>query len=129
LKYDKFPILDRGDNNAYHLTCIKGDYDEKMSDTQNLRKILFDETGIALNNMFQIEIGDSFFKNSESSSKYYICLLELTYGDYKQSSAKTTSENRVVRVSLGDIDDIKYQDLITNYMILKLKYENGIKPI
>jgi len=89
--------------------------------------VLYAKTGIVLNNMFSIDVDESFFKDFDNYNKYYVCLLELSYNDYKQSSVKLTEENKVVKISLGDIDNIKYYDLITNYMILKLKYENNIR--
>ena len=126
LKYEKFPNLD-GKDETYQLTCIRGNYDEKETESQNLRRVLYAKTGIVLNNMFSIDVDESFFKDFDNYNKYYVCLLELSYNDYKQSSVKLTEENKVVKISLGDIDNIKYYDLITNYMILKLKYENNIR--
>jgi len=127
LRYGKFPALKKGESDQYQLTCIKGEYDEESTDIQNLKRILLNETGIVLSSVYTPEINNVFYKDNDGDkSKYYVCLLELNFNDYKQSSVKSTNENRVVKVSLGDIDDIKYQDLITNYMILKLKYDNNI---
>ena len=65
LRYEKFPIMS-GNKTSYHLSCIKGDYNDKQNDIQNLRRVLFDETGIVLNNMYQIEFNDIIFKDNTS---------------------------------------------------------------
>jgi hypothetical protein len=128
LKYAKFQALTKEGIEKYHLTCIRGDFDESLSEIQNLKKILLNETSIVLSSIYETEIDGIFYKdNNGDKSKYYICLLKLAYNDYKQSSIKTTDENRVVRVSLGDIDNIRCQDLVTSYMILKLKFDENIK--
>jgi hypothetical protein len=77
--------------------------------------------------MFQIQIDKVLFKQEVNVGKYYICLIEIRYNDYKQSSIQTNDENRIVKISLGDIDNIKIFDVVTDYLLLKLKYENNIK--
>lgn len=127
LKYENFSALNNKEKTPYQLSCIRGDYNDKETESQNLRRILFEKTGIVLNNMFSVDIDNPFFKDVDNQDKYYVCLLELNYNDYKQSSVKQTSENKIVRISLGEIDDIRFYDLLTNYIVLKLKHENNIK--
>lgn len=133
LKYEKLPAFkfkykDKSEYNDqdYYLTSIKSDLIEKQTITQNIRSILYEKTGIVLNNLFQIEVDKILFKQENNVGQYHICILPINYNDYKQSSLKITEENRIVKISIGDIDDIKLYDLITDYIILKLKYENNI---
>lgn len=133
LKYEKCPTFkfkykDKAEfsNIDYYLTCIKEDYDDKQSPTQNVRRVLYEKTGIVLNNLYAIEVDKVLFKNDDNVGQYHICILKIAYNDYKQSSVQTTEENRVVKVSLGDIDSIKVFDIVTDYVLLKLKYENKI---
>ena len=128
LKYEKLPAFkfkfkDKSEFSDidYYLTCIKSDYNDEQTPTQNIRRSLYEETGIVLSQMYQIQTDKVFFKQDINVGQYHICLLDINYNDYKQTSLTTTSENRVVKVSLGDIDEIKIYDLITEYMLLKLK--------
>lgn len=134
LKYEKLPAFkfkfkDRAEYSDidYYLTSIKADYEEEKSPTQNVRRVLYEKTGIVLNQLYPIEVDKVLFKQDNNVGQYHICLLNINYNDYKQSSLKVTEENRVVKVNLSDIDSIKIGDLVTDYMLLKLKYENNIK--
>lgn len=134
LKYEKLPAFkfkykDRSEYNDqdYYLTSIKSDYDEEQTPTQNVRRILHEKTGIVLNQFYPIEVDKVLFKQDINVGQYHICILVINYNDYKQSSVQITEDNKVVKISLGDIDDIKTYDLVTDYVLLKLKYENNIK--
>jgi hypothetical protein len=133
LKYEKLPAFkfkykDKSEysNLDYYLTTIKADYEDKQSPTQNVRRVLHEKTGVVLNQLFPIEVDKVLFKQDNNVGQYHICLLDINYNDYKQSSVQTTEENKVVKVSLGDIDSIKVFDLVTDYVLLKLKYENNL---
>lgn len=133
LKYEKLPAFkfkykDKSEYNDqdYYLTIIRSDYDDKLNSNQNIRKVLYEKTGIVLNQMYQIEIDKILFKQENNVGQYYMCLLELNYNDFKQSSLKITDDNRVVKINLGDIDNIRTFDITTDYMLLKLKYEYKI---
>jgi len=134
LKYEKCPAFkfkykDKSEYNTidYYLTSIKASYNDDETPTQNVRRILFEKTGVVLNQLFPIEVDKVLFKDTNNVGQYHICLLEINYNDFKQSSVKVTEENRVVKVSLGDLDNIKVFDIVTDYLIMKLKYENNLK--
>lgn len=133
MKYQKIPAFnykykDIGtyNNTEYFLSCIKGVINEEENGVQNLRRILHEETGLVLSTNVSIEIDKIVFKNDITVGQYHFCLLNLSYSDYKQVSLKTNDDNRVIKVSLGDLDEIKSYDLVTDYMILKFKYEINI---
>lgn len=136
LKYEKLPAFkfkykDKSEYNDqdYYLNIIRSDYDDKLTPNQNIRKVLYEKTGIVLNQMYPIEIDKVLFKQENNVGQYHICLLELKYNDFKQSSLKTTDDiddNKVVKINLGDIDNIKTFDISTDYMLLKLKYDYKI---
>ena len=134
LKYEKLPAFKFKFKNKseysdqdFYLTCIKSDYKDEETPTQNVRRVLHEKTGVVLNQLFPIEVNKVLFKQENNVGQYHICVLDINYNDYKQSSVTTTDENRVVKISLGDIDSIKIGDLVTDYILLKLKYENNIK--
>ena len=134
LKYEKLPAFkfkfkDKSEfsDQDYYLTTIKGNYNDEESPTQNVRRVLYEKTGVVLNHLFPIEVNGVFFKQENNVGQYHICLLDINYNDFKQSSIQTTQENKVVKISLGDIDNIKTYDLVTEYLLLKLKNENNMK--
>jgi len=125
----KFKYKDKSEYNTidYYLTSIKDSFNDDQTETQNVRRILYEKTGVVLNQLFPIEVDKVLFKDVNNVGQYHICLLTINYNDYKQTSIKVTEENRVVKVSFGDIDNLKIFDIVTDYLILKLKYENNIK--
>jgi ADP-ribose pyrophosphatase YjhB (NUDIX family) len=131
MKYQKTPAFNYKykevssyQNTEHFLACIKGFVNEKENEIQNVRRILHDETGLVLSTNSSIEVDKILFKNDVNVGQYHFCLLNLSYNDYKQTSLKTNDfENRVIKISLGDLDEIKSYDLITDYMIMKIKYD------
>ena len=119
-------------NATNFMTVISGSIEEGESPKQALLRELQEEAGIVLSSMKDIEIGNPLHISKGSLTSYYPCLLELKYNDFKQVAAigdgtKSEKRSKTVKVSLGDIDQIRCFDLITEYMLLKLKSEYKIK--
>ena len=103
------------DSNEYRnvrdfLTVIKGPV-TKDSPTKSVQEIL-SNYGFVLSSMFPIEIEKCLFKSENETGQYYTCILEIGVNDYRETFSKN-SEARFVKISLGDIDDIKSTDVIT----------------
>lgn len=134
MKYEKLPAFrfkyqnkSEYNNIKYYLTSIKSDVDESISIIQNVRKILYEKIGLVLSQMFPIEIDKVLFKQDNNVGQYHICVLNIRYNDYKQTSIKITDENKIVKINLGDIDNIKTYDMATDYLLLKLKYDLNLR--
>lgn len=118
-------------NEQFFISCIKGDINEKENDVQNVRRIIHSQTGLVLSVNASIEVDKIVFKNDSNSGQYHFCLLSLSYNDYKQTTLQKSlttddSSQKIIKVSLGDLDEIKCYDLATEYMILKFKYDINI---
>jgi len=110
------------------LTVVKGDIKDNEKVEQSIRRILFDNCGITLRHNYPITIDKKLFKDEKNTGQYYISLLELNYNDFKQGPLKkSNNDNKIIKLNLGEIDDIKTFDLITDYMLLKLKFDYNIK--
>jgi 8-oxo-dGTP pyrophosphatase MutT (NUDIX family) len=108
------------------LTIISGKIEDGENPKNTVRRELFEEAGVVLNSMVDIELSRPLFLNKGNCSKYYLCLLELRYNDYRQTNPKGDgSENekksKTIKIDLGYLDDIKTHDLITELMLDKLK--------
>ena len=135
LRYESIPTFEykykevKGYRNVTNfITVIKGDIQKNETPAQATRRTLLEETGIVLNSNFPITVDKNLFKDEKNTGQYYISLLEINYNDFRQGPQQVQDEeNRVIKISLGEIDDIKTFDLITDYMILKLKFDYDIK--
>ena len=119
-------------NITHFLTCISGTV-EKGETLQNaVRRELYEETGIVLSSMYQVDINKSLFVSKGNSSQYHICLLELRYNDFRLTKApgdgtESEKKSRTVKISLGDLDNLRTHDLITDYIVTKFKLEYKLK--
>lgn len=133
LKEENFILLQYEANFNYHfklkdkpnyknvldfLSVIKRPIEEGGNAISTIRKTLL-ENGIVLNAMFPVEVDKILFQDENKTGQYYIALLEIYHNDYK--FIKGSEETKIIKIDLGHLDDINTVDLITDYMILKLK--------
>ena len=104
------------------LTVITSTIKENESVGNAVRRELFDSAGIVLNQFFPLEISTAKYSHKKNSSKVYLCLLEIRYTDYKQTTAKNNNDgSKIIKLDLGYLDDIITHDILTELMLNKLK--------
>lgn len=124
--------VDQLKNVTNFLTCISGKV-EKGEDIKNaIRRELHEEAGIVLSNMYDIEKGKSLFVSKGNASQYHICILEIRYNDFRlvpatNDGTQSESKSQTIKISLGDLDNIKTHDLVTEYLITKFKAQYNLK--
>lgn len=114
-----------------YLTVITGTMEEGETPEQTIRRELFEEGGIVLNNLYGFDIEGPFFLQKYSTGQIWICLLELPVNSYRQIRPPTDGSDKeklskCIRVSIGDINQIVNNDLISKYLITKLKNQIGV---
>jgi hypothetical protein len=118
--------------NSY-ISVITGVQESGENLNNTVRRILFKETGIVLSNMYQIEFKESLFIHKTNASKYIPVILDLNFNEYKETISNyndvkiTDMVSKCIKISLGDIDELRCHDLITSYMINLLKSSLNIK--
>jgi len=114
-----------------YLTVITGTIEENETPEQTIRRELYEEGGIILNNLYQFDIEGPFFVQKYSIGQVYTCLLELPVNTYRQIKPPTDgSDNekmsKCIRISLGDINQIVNNDIVSKYLVTKLKTQIGM---
>ena len=109
-----------------YLTVITGTMEEGESPEKTIRRELYEEGGIVLNNMYPFEIEGPFFLQKYSTGQVWTCLMELPVNSYRQIRPPTDGTekeklSKCIRVSVGDINQIVNNDLVSKYLVTKLK--------
>lgn len=135
MRYENIPTYhykykeQEGYKNVFNfLSIIKGDILKNETPTQSIRRILLEDCGLVLSHNYPIAVDKKLFKDEKNTGQYNIALIELDYNDFRQGPLKKSQEEeRIVKLSIGDLDNIKTFDLITDYLLLKLRYDYNIK--
>ena len=87
---------------------------------------LEEEAGVVVDPEYKIEFMKPLFISKGNASKYYPCIIQLTERQYHEVVAKgdgteAEKKSQSVKIDVKYLNSINASDLITEYMILKLK--------
>jgi len=127
LRHEYIPTFKYVDGQEYHITVVGGciEYDESVE--KALLRELEEETGIVIRDDYKIDLDfKPFFITKGSTNKIYPFILPLSERDYSEILARgdgsdVESKSKSVKIDVKYINSINPSDLITDYMLLKLK--------
>jgi len=108
-----------------YLTVITGAIEDGETPDKTIRRELYEESGLLLNNLYPFEVEGPYFVDKYNTSQIWVCLLELPVNSYRQikpptDGSKVEKLSKCIRVSVGDVNSIVNNDLISKYLITKL---------
>lgn len=112
-------------SDGYFLTLISGNIEEGETAEKTLKREIYEESGIVLSSVKQIELEEPLFNDKGNTSKINICLLPLNEGEYRQTIApgdgsKSEYLSKIVEIPLKDIEHLQCHDLTTKHLLLLL---------
>jgi 8-oxo-dGTP pyrophosphatase MutT (NUDIX family) len=126
LRYEYIPTFKYVDGQEYHVTLVGGGIEVGESPEKAIVRELEEEAGIVLREDFKLEEMKPLFMTKGTSNKYYPYILTLTERDYheviaKGDGSKAEDLSKSVKVDVKYIKSLNPSDLITDYMLMKIK--------
>ena len=126
IRHEYIPTYKYVEGKDYFVTILSGGIEDGETPEKAMVREVEEEAGIVLKDTYNIEELKPLFISKAHTNKYHPFILPLTSSDYDEVVAKgdgsdAEKKSKSVKVDVKYIDKLKTSDVITDYMILKLK--------
>lgn len=126
LRHEYIPTYKYVDGQEYHVTVVGGQVETGEALETAMKRELEEEAGIVLNDDYKLEQLKSLYISKGLTSKYHTFIIPLNEREYSEvtptgDGSEVEKLSKSVKISAKYIDSIKTSDLITDYLLLKLK--------
>lgn len=127
IREEYIPTFEYKDGSKYHLSLVGGVIEEDETPIKALYREVEEEAGLIIRPEYSLieELAPMYtFKNS--AVKFYLYILPLNSIDFEETVAKGDGSkvermSKSVKVDVSNIDRLLPSDIMTDYMLMKLK--------
>ena len=126
LRYEYIPTFKYVDGQEFHATLIAGRIESGESPINALFRELEEEAGIVVRDEYKPEELKPLYTSKGMTARAYPFILPLNERDYheviaKGDGSKAEAMSKSVTVDIKHIDAVNSSDLVTDYMLMKVK--------
>ncbi len=133
IRNEYIPTFKYVDSQEYHITLVGGSIENGESPETAMLRELEEEAGIVLNENYRLELLKPLFISKGITQKLHLYIIPLNEREYTEITAvgdgsKAEKLSRTVKVDVKYINSLNTSDLVTDYMLMKVKeYMNLLK--
>ena len=133
IRNEYIPTFKYVDSQEYHITLVGGSIENGESPETAMLRELEEEAGIVLNENYRLEPLKPLFISKGITQKLHLYIIPLNEREYTEITAvgdgsKAEKLSRTVKVDVKYINSLNTSDLVTDYMLMKVKeYMNLLK--
>lgn len=126
LRYEYIPTYKYVEGQEYHITMLSGGIEDNETPLDAAIRELEEESGIVLKDESKLQELNPLFVSKGNCNKYHMFFLPINERDYYQikpvgDGSKAEAKSSCVKINYKNIDSVVCSDLITEYMLLKVK--------
>jgi hypothetical protein len=126
LRHEYVPTFKYLDGQEYHVTLICGGIEQGETPDKAVLRELEEEAGIVLSEDYKLEQLKPLFVSKSQANKFYTYIIPLNEKDYHEvisrgDGSKVESMSKPVKIDAKYLGSVNSSDLITDYMLLKVK--------
>jgi hypothetical protein len=126
IRREYVPSFKYADGNQQHVVCVGGGVEEGENIEEAMSRELQEEAGIVLRDGYKIDLEGPLFYSKGFVNRFHFAIIPLSEGDYSEiaimgDGSLLEKMSETIKVDIKYINSISSSDVVTEFMLMKLK--------